>query len=102
MPNEKSSKKVKGKPLPNNFSDHDQRSEMLASDKHWDEEKPDDAAARAEQHISEFHRDGVPLSEDDWEHEDEVEDKVSKHIDAAVDESLEHLAEEEMEDEDEE
>lgn len=92
-------------PLPHKFSDHDERSEMLATEKHWDEEKPDDPSARAEQHLKEFHKDGVPLSSEDWDHEDELEDEITDHIDSAVDKSLslEELAQQENEiDEDEE
>lgn len=89
-------------PVPHKMSDHDERGEMLATEKHWDEEQPNDPSAVASQHIKEFHKDGVALSEEDWEHEEAKDDTITDHIDKAVDHSvsLEQLAEEEM-DEDE-
>jgi hypothetical protein len=91
-------KNDKKNPVPHKLSDHDERSEMLASEKHWDEEKPNDPGARASQHIKEFHKDGVPLSEEDWENEEKKGDEITDHIDSAVDKSvsLEELAEEEL------
>lgn len=91
-------------PIPHKLSDHDERSEMLATEKHWDEENPQDPSARAGQHIKEFQKDGVPLSEEDWEHEEQMDDEITDHIDSAVDRSLslEELAEEELDEEEEE
>lgn len=69
-------------------SDHDERDEMLATEKHWDEES-DDAAAQAGQHLAEFEKDGVALSDEDWDEEEEQDDQLVDHLDQAIDESLE-------------
>lgn len=74
------------KAVPSDLSDHDERDEDLASDKHWDEES-NDALATAEKRLREFENDGVPLSDEDWEKE-EKEEEMADHIDAAVDEAL--------------
>ena len=81
------------KALPSDISDHDERDEQLATDKHWDQESNDPAAVAAKR-LNEFKKDGVPLSAEDWEDEEKSEE-LSDHIDAAVDHSLEALAEEE-------
>lgn len=83
------------KAVPSDLSDHDERGEQLATEKHWDDSS-DDAAAIAGKRLNDFNADGVPLSDEDWEKEEEADDEIPDHIDAAVDESLEHLAEEEM------
>ena len=91
--------------VPHKLSDHDERSEGLAVEKHWDEEeRPVDEAMMAERHRSKFAADGVPISDEDWEKEEDADDKIPDHLDAAIDKhaSLEALAEEEdAEDEDE-
>lgn len=81
--------------VPSDLSDHDERSEGLAVEKHWDEES-NDAAAKAAGHLAEFEKDGVPLSDEDWEQEEAQDDEIPDHINEAVDESLESLAEEEL------
>jgi hypothetical protein len=84
------------KAVPSDLSDHDERDEGLAVEKHWDQES-NDALAKAEQHLAEFKKDGVPLSAEDWEKEEENDDEIPDHIEGAVDESLEDLAAEELE-----
>ncbi len=94
----------KPKPIiPSDFSNHDERSEAPAVEKHWDEESSD-ASAMAGERLAKFKQDGVPLSDEDWEKEEELDDKIPDHIDAAVDRtvSLEELAEEELEEGEEE
>jgi len=88
------------KAVPSDLSDHDERDESLATEKHWDEES-NDALAVAEQRLDKFKKDGVPLNTDDWDHEEDLDDEIPDHIEAVVDKSLEDLAEEEL-DEDEE
>lgn len=83
--------------LPSDVSDHDERDEQMAVEKHWDEES-NDAAAQAGERLREFEQDGVPLSDEDWDKEDK-EEEMSDQIDAVVDQSLEELADEELSDE---
>ncbi len=88
--------------VPSDLSDHDERSEELAVDKHWDQES-DDALAKAEQRLDEFKKDGVALSDEDWDSEEENDDEIPDHIEEAIDEavgeSLELLAEQELNEE---
>lgn len=101
-------KPKKPNPVPHKLSDHDERSEPMAVEKHWDEEsRGGDEAMEAEKNLKRFAADGVPLTDEDWEKEEGLEDKVTDHIDAAVDAaekhaSLEELAEEEMAEDEEE
>ncbi len=81
--------------VPSDASDHDEREEGLATEKHWDQES-DDPMARAAQHLAEFDADDVPLSDEDWEKEERQDDTVPDHVDAAVDDSLEDMVEEEL------
>lgn len=93
----------KSNPIPSNLSDHDERSEELAVDKHWDEESREgDEAMESEKHRKRFAADGVPLSDEDWEKEEVLDDTLPDHIDAAVDKSLEAMAEEELSEDEEE
>lgn len=84
-------------------SDHDERSETLATDVAWDStDKPTDDAMMSERHAKQFKADGTPLSEEDWEREEELDDKLPDHLSQKLD-SLEALAEDELnEDEDDE
>jgi hypothetical protein len=95
----KSVKKNSNKPLPSDLSDHDERSEGMAVEKHWDEESKDPLAA-AGARLEEFRKDNVPLSDEDWDEEEKKDDQIPDHVQGAVDDSLERLAEEEL-DEDE-
>jgi len=87
--------KTTNKAVPSDLSDHDERDENLATEKHWDDAS-NDAAAIAGKRLEEFQKDGVPLSDEDWEKEENQDDEIVDHIDEAVDESLENLAEEEL------
>ena len=78
--------KTTQKAVPSDLSDHDERSESLATEKHWDEES-NDAMATAEKRLDAFKKDGVPISAEDWENEDEEELK-SEHIEASIDDAL--------------
>jgi len=82
-------------------SDHDERNEPLATDIAWEsKETPEDEAMLYEKHAKQFKADGVPLSDEDWDREEELDDTVPDHLSQKLD-SLEALAEEEL-DEDEE
>lgn len=96
-------KKPKMNAVPQHLSDHDQRSEQPATEKHWDDESRD-PAAKAGEHLSEFRHDAVPLSDEDWEKEEALDDEIPDHLDAAIDRtvSLEKLAEEEFAEDEEE
>lgn len=83
--------------IPKKQSDHDERDETLAIDKPWfDGQGPVDEAMESERHSKKFKQDGVPLTDEDWEKEEENDDKLPDHIDKVVDDSLEALAEKEM------
>jgi len=84
-------------------SDHDERNEPLATDIAWESsEKETDEAMLSERHAKKFKADGTPLSEEDWEREEELDDTLPDHLSQKLD-SLEALAEDELsEDEDEE
>lgn len=87
----------KKNPIRREDSDHDERDEGMAVEKHWDQESNDPLAV-AEQRVKQFQKNGVPISDEDWEKEEKNDDEIPDHIDAAVDKSvsLEALAEEEM------
>ncbi|MBI4121847.1 MAG: hypothetical protein HY461_00795 [Parcubacteria group bacterium] len=90
-------KPPKNNAIPSKESDHDERSEGLAVDKHWDEEdRPKDEAMAAGRHLKKFATDGVAISDEDWEKEEAADDKIPDHVDGALDKSLEAMAEEEM------
>jgi hypothetical protein len=72
------------KSVPSDFSDHDERDEMLATEKHWDQESNDPMAVAA-QRLKDFEDKNVPLSDEDWDKEEQKDDEVVDHIDAAVD-----------------
>ena len=98
-------KPKKPEAVPHKLSDHDERGEGLAVDKHWDEEsRPKDEAMEAEKNMKRFAADSVPISDEDWEKEEALDDKHPDHIDAALDKhaSLEAMAEEEMSEDEEE
>lgn len=93
-------------PVPHTASDHDERSERPATDIEWSsQDAPADASMQAGGRITEFKRDAVPLSDEDWEEEESDDDEIPDHVSKAVDASLEAMAEqeeEEMADEEEE
>lgn len=89
------------KAVPHDLSDHDELGEELAVEKHWDEES-NDALTKAEKHLDEFEEDGVPLSDEDWEREEEQEEELPEHIEGAIDRSLEQMEEEEWKEEEDE
>ncbi len=83
--------------VPHKASDHDERGETLATDKPWfDGQGEGDAAMESERHAKQFKQDGVPLTDEDWEKEEDADDKRPDHIDKVADESLQALAEKEM------
>ena len=87
------------KAVPHSLSDHDERSEELATDKDWDRSS-DDPAAKAGQRLAEFESGKVPLSDEDWEKEERTDDAVPGRIEEAVDASLEEMIDQELQRED--
>lgn len=101
MPNTK--KNPRKNIIPHKASDHDERGEKLASDKPWmEQERQQDEAMLSERHAKAFQKDGVPLTDEDWEKEEALDDAIPDHLDKAVDDSLEALAEKEMNEDSEE
>lgn len=80
--------KLQINPIASNESDHDERGEKLATEVDWDK-GTHDAMTEAAEHLAEFKRDGVALSDEDWAEEEEEDDKYTDHVDALVDSSLE-------------
>lgn len=85
-------KKVQ-KAVPSDLSDHDERGEGLAVEKHWDQES-NDAAAIAARRLKDFHDTGTVIYDDDIDKFDDAEE-IPERLDAELDESLEELAEKE-------
>ncbi len=79
--------KTTNKAVPSDLSDHDERGEQLATEKHWDDSS-DDAAAIAGKRLKELQEDGTALSDEDWDDEEMQDDEIVDHIDKAIDESL--------------
>lgn len=82
------------KAVPSDLSDHDERDEMLAVEKHWDEES-DDPAAIAARRLKDFHDSGTIIYDDDIDKFDDAEEIPGK-LNEELDESLEELAEKEI------
>jgi len=83
------------KAVPSDLSDHDERAEELATEKHWDEEEPKDPAAVAASRLKEFHDDGqVIFNEEDMDQFEDSEE-IPEHLNEELEESLDEIAEQE-------
>lgn len=83
------------KAVPHDLSDHDERGERLATEKHWDEERPTDAAAVAARRLEEFHDSGQVIYNEDETDDFQDTEEVPEHLNEELEESLEELAEKE-------
>ena len=76
--------------VPSDTSDHDERDEGLATEKHWDEEKPQDAGAVAASRLEEFHDTGqVIYNEEDtdkFQDSEEMPAQINEELDEALEE----------------
>lgn len=82
------------KAVPSDLSDHDERDEGMAVEKHWDQES-DDPAAIAARRLKDFQESGTIIYDDDIDKLNDAE-KMPEHLDAALDESLEELVDKKL------
>lgn len=78
------------KAVPSDLSDHDERHEGMAVEKHWDQES-NDAAAIAARRLKDFQESGTIIYDEDMDKLNDAE-KIPGRLDAA----LEELAEKEL------
>jgi len=83
------------KAVPSDLSDHDERSEGLATEKHWDEETPKDPAAVAASRLKDFHDQGEVIYNEEDSDKFEDSEEMPEHINEELEESLDEMADKE-------
>ena len=78
---ENTKKNARKSVIPSKESDHDERGETLATDKPWSNGQGEvDEAMESERHAKTFKRDGVPLTDEDWENEEALDDSIPDNL----------------------